>query len=141
MDNSFFEILNSLVRPPRDFLLAALPSTGIFILESYNESLIPFLESGHSAICTLVLGISFSKILYFTWDRNVLKRKSKKLIKHLEVKSSDESMSRIEKRKLEKLSSIMKSALENFEEKIIDQDKMKIFIDSTVDQSIEISSH
>ena len=50
-------------------------------------------------------------------------------------------MSRIEKRKLEKLLSIMKSALENFEEKIIDQDKMKIFIDSTVDQSIEISSH
>lgn len=139
MDNSgFFEILNNLVKPPRDFLLAALPSTGIFILESYNESLIPFLESGHSALCALILGLSLSKILHFTCDRQVLKRKAVKLIKRLEVKGAEDGMLKMKKRQLLRLSTILISALENFKEKLIDQDKMKIFLDSTVDQSIEI---
>ncbi|HEA28614.1 MAG TPA: hypothetical protein ENH91_01230 [Leeuwenhoekiella sp.] len=140
MDSSgIFEILNNLVKP-RDFLLAALPSTGIFIAENYNESLIPFLESGVSATCGLLVGLSVSKILYFTWDRIVLKSKARKLIRRLEVKGNEDRISKIKKRQLLKLSTIIKSALENFKEKLIDQEKMKVFIDSTVDQSIDVLS-
>ncbi|MDP2686435.1 MAG: hypothetical protein Q8O62_04385 [Aequorivita sp.] len=119
---TILSFLSNLIKP-RDYLFFGIPAAGLFIAESINDGIIPFMTIGETAILGGALGIILNKsamqLLLDKRDKDFTLKASKNYIEYLDELLLNETMLLTHRKIIEGLKASLLSTIAKYDKKII----------------------